>query len=412
MTKDISPSQCLLGLAVALLAAIGVCYIFSAGYVGEDYPVRGNWLRQLFFLGVGTVAAWGMTRLDNRHRPWRLLVFAGYAASILLLLAVLLVGRSIGGARRWIAVGGFLLQPAEFAKLFTILAGAVVFSGELFKNRLKEALVGTALFAVPVVLMVAEPSYGNALSLLAPFAVLMGTRLLPGWLWSLALALTLIALGGVFYGVEHVRSHPELLAKAEETPDGGSRLLHGYHLRRLHSYLSDTGGWNERQAIMTIAGGGATGKGYLNGTMNKLGYLPRTVAPTDFIFAVLAEEGGFLFGVLPVIALYMLIFALLLHQAAHATTRLDFNLIAAGCALLVLHILVGIGMNLRLLPIIGLPLPLLSYGGSFTAATILLLGNMAAARHQEKGDAQAAAANGGDHILRLGPLFKLTIHCK
>ncbi len=410
MTKDISPSQCLLGLAVALLAAIGVCYIFSAGYVGEDYPVRGHWLRQLFFLGVGTAAAWGMTRLDNRHRPWRLLVFTGYGVSLLLLLAVLLAGRSIGGARRWIAVGGFLLQPAEFAKLFTVLAGALVFSGELFGSRLKEALAGGALFAAPILLMAAEPSYGNALSLLAPFAVLLGTRLLPAWLWSLTLALTLIALGGAFYGVEHVRRHPELLARTEGAAGvGGSRLFHGYHLRRFHSYLSDTGGWNERQAIMTIAGGGATGKGYLNGTMNKLGYLPRTVAPTDFIFAVLAEEGGFLFGVLPVLALYMLVLALLLHQAAHATSRLDFNLIAAGCALLALHILVGIGMNLRLLPVIGLPLPLLSYGGSFTAATILLLGNMAAARHPEKAAATAAAE---EHVFRLGALFKLTIRSK
>ena len=400
-----------MGLAAALLAAIGVCYIFSAGYVGEDFPVRGNWLRQLFFLGVGSAAAWGMTRLDNRHRPWRLLVFAGYAVSLLLLLAVLLAGRSIGGARRWIAVGGFLLQPAEFAKLFTVLAGALVFSGELLRNRLKEVLAGTALFAAPILLMVAEPSYGNALSLMAPFAVLLGTRLLPAWLWSLSLVVTLLALGGVFYGVEHVRSHPELLAEAEGSPGAAGRLFHGYHMKRFHSFLSETGGWNERQAIMTIAGGGATGKGYLNGTMNKLGYLPRTVAPTDFIFAVLAEEGGFLFGVLPVLALYMLIFGLLLHQGAHATSRLDFNLVAAGCALLALHVLVGIGMNLRLLPVIGLPLPLLSYGGSFTVATVLLLGNMAAARHPEKAAADSVARC-GEHVLRLGSLFKLTIHCK
>ena len=400
-----SPTQLLIGCTAALLAAIGVCFIYSAGYVGAEFPVRANWLRQIVFLGCGCVAAWFLTRLDNRRRTWRWMVFAGYAVSLTLLLAVFLCGRSIGGARRWLQLGGWLLQPAEFAKLFTILAGALFFSGDVFKGRLKSALAGSAAFVVPAALIAAEPSYGNALALLAPLAVLLATRLLPAWCWGLLLALALTTAGGATCALEYVRSHPEALSIEEENVTGETgfmaSLFRGYHLKRFKSYLSAKGGWNERQAILTIAGGGAYGKGYLNGTMNKLGYLPRTVAPTDFIFAVLAEESGFFFGVMPVLALYAILYALLLHQAAHAEARLDFNLIAAGTTLMATHTIVGVAMNIRLLPVIGLPMPLLSYGGSFTVATVALIGIMAAARHHgANGEKTPGSAHGID-ILRI-----------
>ena len=131
---------------------------------------------------------------------------------------------------------------------------------------------------------------------------------------------------------------------------------------------------------MTVASGGLQGKGYLNGTMKSLGYLPRTVAPSDFIFSVIAEEGGFLYGTLPVLLLYALLLLICLYWGATATNPLDSSICTAFSTLILLHILIGIGMTIRLLPIIGLPLPLLSYGGSFTISFLTGLGCMAATR--------------------------------
>ena len=194
-----------------------------------------------------------------------------------------------------------------------------------------------------------------------------------------------------------------------------SSFFRGYHLRRLDSFLSPEGGWNEQQSLMAVSGGGLTGKGYLNGTMKNLGFLPRTVAPTDFIFAVVAEEGGLLFGVLPLMLLYWMLFAILATWASRAQDRLALNMIAGGMALLFTHVVVGVGMAVRLLPIIGLPLPLLSYGGSFTLSVFILLGAMASAechRTDLHADKSTQEEDAGSRILRVGHLLKIHLHRK
>ena len=206
-----------------------------------------------------------------------------------------------------------------------------------------------------------------------------GLRFLPSWLWRCAIAAFMLTFFVGIAGLYYLRSlPPETANQTVVQNDTGTikSLLRGYHLKRLKSYLSPRGGWNEQQSLMTVAGGGLFGKGYLNGTMKSLGFLPRTVAPTDFIFAVIAEEGGFLFGVLPVVILYGLLIAIVMHWASRAQNQLSLNILVAGSSLLMVHICVGIGMTIRLLPVIGLPLPLLSYGGSFTVAMLTLIGAM------------------------------------
>lgn len=398
-------------LCIAALALAGVAAIYSAGYVSSDYPVRPNWLRQCAFLGAGALVAAFFARLDCHRRRWRLLVLCCYGASVLLLVAVLFIGRSIGGARRWLAVGPLLLQPAEFAKVFTLLAGAVVLSGELFRSRLCELAAALAVFAVPMLLIAREPSYGNAASLLPGMAVMIGLRFLPGWLWKAALVVLLAAFFAGIGALHYLRSIPadDAATAASRTAGAPSDgILHGYHLRRLNSYLSARGGWNEQQSLMTVAGGGLLGKGYLKGTMKSLGFLPRTVAPTDFIFAVIAEEGGFLGGVLPVVTLYGVLVAVLLHLASRAASRQDLNLLAGGVSLLMIHICVGIGMTIRMLPVIGLPLPLLSYGGSFTLSMMILLGCMMGCDRTPP-PGVIPADRDLPLTLRLGALFRLRI---
>ncbi len=372
----LSASHFLYLLVIGCLCAMGVAYIYSTGYLGEAFAVRQNYLRQIAFLLLGGIGALGLGTLSPGRLSWRVVVFSGYGLSLLLLVAVLLWGRSIGGARRWIPLGGMLLQPAEFARLFTILTGALLLDGK-FLPRLWELPLGLLCYLLPMGLIAAEPSYGNAASLAIPLAITLGLRYLPPWLWKVSLLASAALLLASALAVHHFRQQNG--ASPVSMPQEAARLLKGYHLRRFQSFLSAQGGWNEQQATMAVAGGGLTGKGYLNGTMKNLGFLPRTVAPTDFLFAVVAEEGGFLFGVLPLLGLYWILLMLPLHWARRAKNRLHLNLLLSGVGLLLVHIVVGVGMSVRLLPVIGLPLPLLSYGGSFTLSLLLLLGTMAAA---------------------------------
>lgn len=402
-------------LTIACLCAMGIAFLYSTGYLGEGFAVRGNYLRQCFFIGAGALIAICISRLRPGGALWRITVFCGYGISVLLLLLVLMMGKSIGGARRWLDFGPILLQPAEFARAFAILAAAFCLDGKSLPRRW-EFVAGVSAFLLPMVLIILEPSYGNAFSLAFPMAAMLGCRFLPKWLWGMSLFLGVIILIGCSLGIQRLRmqdgnGYGEAILAGN---NGGEELSGGflrlYHLRRLKSFLSAEGGWNEQQSVMAVAGGGLIGKGYLNGTMKNLGFLPRTVAPTDFIFAVVAEEGGFLFGVLPLLLLYWLLLMTLMHWAARAQDRLSLNLIAGGSIMLFTHILVGVGMSIRLLPVIGLPLPLLSYGGSFTVAVFILLGAMFAAdRHRSSGENTPSEDSEGTGGFSLGRVLRVNV---
>ena len=364
----------LLWAAAALLAGYGILFIYSAGYVGAEHAVRQYWLKQTIWLACGTIGAAILSQWNKQRLSWRVFIWVGYFVSLCLLLGVLFAGREIGGARRWFSLGGILIQPAEFGRFFTVLVSCHVLSKTRARREFLRYLELAALVLPVMLLIFLEPSAGNACSLLPVLAVLLGIRLLPPRclraLLALGFVLILGAVGGIYWCRAHNRQ-PQILTR-DDTPL--LRFFRPYHLKRLQNFLSPQGDWNERQAVMTVADGGLTGKGYLNGTMKQLGYLPRTVANTDFIFAVIAEEGGFLFGVLPVLLLYALMFSAFLHKAACAETEQELYLCSAFTAIFALHVTVGVGMAIRLLPIIGLPLPLLSYGGSFTFVTLLALG--------------------------------------
>ncbi len=401
-------------LVIAALCGMGVLFLYSTGYLGPEYAVRSNYLRQCLFIGLGASVACGIVALSPGRSAWRAFVFGGYGVSLLLLLLVLVFGKSIGGARRWLSVGAFLLQPAEFARVFTIAAGALLLDGRTLPRRW-EAIVGAICFIVPMALILLEPSYGNAASLAVPMAVIFGMRYLPRPVWTLAMALGVAMMICAGAAVWHLRTQPPAERGVFIGAEAESSFFRGYHLRRLDSFLSPEGGWNEQQSLMAVSGGGLTGKGYLNGTMKNLGFLPRTVAPTDFIFAVVAEEGGLLFGVLPLMLLYWMLFAILATWASRAQDRLALNMIAGGMALLFTHVVVGVGMAVRLLPIIGLPLPLLSYGGSFTLSVFILLGAMASAECHRTGlhaDKSAQEEDTGSCVLRVGHLLKIHLHRK
>ncbi|MDY0175775.1 MAG: FtsW/RodA/SpoVE family cell cycle protein [Lentisphaeria bacterium] len=401
-------SQLLFWFALLALALFGLFYIYSSGYIGDDYPVRANWQRQIVFLLLGAALFQLFSNWDNQSASWRYFVWLAYAGSLLGLVAVLFFGKEIGGARRWLQLGPLMLQPAEPAKIFTLLLLCQLMQPGQRGAGWRQAGLVCAVLLLPMLLIRLEPSLGNALMLLPPFLALIcvnhcHSRLFAPLL-TLALLVASLAVGALFWlraqAPEKTSPFRQMLAQQEES--GKTGLLRPYHLRRLDSYVSSQGGWNERQSIMCVASGGLSGKGFRNGTLKSLGYLPRTVAPTDFIFSVIAEEGGFLYGSLPILLLYALLVSVCLYWAANANSRLHANICLAFATLIQAHVLISIGMSIRLLPIVGLPLPLLSYGGSFTLCFLMAMGNVAATR---------SSKNAPDKKIqvKLGRIFMLSL---
>jgi rod shape determining protein RodA len=412
VADNLSWSRLFIWPVILGLSIFGLCYIYSTGYIGDEYPVRENWQRQLFYLLVGFVLFLILSHWDNRQFSWKIFLWGGYFASLLGLVLVLFIGREVGGARRWLELGPFLLQPAEPAKIFTLLAGCYLLNRPAGGSRLFRLMALPAVILIPAILIKLEPALGNALILFPPILAVLLVKYCPSKLFRCLLSACLILIVVAICGLFWLRSIPpeekSIEDKTTVSPPKKSSFLRGYHLRRLRSYVSGQGSWNERQSIMTVASGGLHGKGFLDGTMKSLGYLPRTVAPTDFIFSVIAEEGGFLYGSLPVLLLYALLLMICLHWGATASNALDSSICTAFSSLTLCHLLIGIGMTIRLVPIMGLPLPLLSYGGSFTVSFMMGLGCTAATRLHRNAPPQADTRS----ILqiRLGRLFNFSLN--
>ncbi|MBP5640268.1 MAG: FtsW/RodA/SpoVE family cell cycle protein [Victivallales bacterium] len=399
-------------LLISFLVLYGVLFIYSTGYISEDYPVRATWTRHIVWCGTGVLLAWGASRLTAHGLAMRWLTWAGYVGSLLLLTLVLVFGTTIGGARRWLVIGSLMLQPAEFAKVFTMLAVCRLASpdGDLARKWWRYFLL-LPIIGVPFALIVVEPSFGNAFSLLPGSFAVLGVRFAWRPLWTLVMLLLIVGLVGGGIMLTRVRSGEGLSMSFSQE----NSFFRSYHLSRMANYLTPAGGWNERQSMMTLASGGMTGKGYLNGTMKSLGYLPRTVAPTDFIFSVIGEEMGFAFGSLPVLLAYMILVAIGLHWGAYTKDGIAMLNCVALMTLVCTHVLVNVGMTVRLIPVIGLPLPFLSYGGSFTLSMFLALGfvwgvgRRNAMQSKERIPIKVAES---EFCINLLNLFKLTIKTK
>ena len=341
-------------MAMLALAVIGVLFIYSASYRGPGQPMPSFYKWQMVWLTLGLGMFLVAALVDYRLLTQGATVW--YALGIALLLLVLVAGTRVSGAKSWFGWGRFGIQPVEFAKLAVIGALAYYLFHRTTEQRRQWSTVGGALVIVglPVVLILAQPDLGSALVLVPitlALLVVAGVR----WkhlLWLLAAA---VALAPLAWG-----------------------QLKEYQKARLLVFL-DPGkdplgaGWNLNQSLIAVGSGGWRGKGYLQGTQNLLGYLPRTVAPNDFLFAVIAEEKGFV-GSLGVLGLYGVLLLSGLRIAAQARDRLGQLLATGIVAMLFAHVFINIGMTVGVLPITGLPLPLLSYGGSFVMATLTGLG--------------------------------------
>jgi rod shape determining protein RodA len=334
----------LVGSAV-LLSLIGAVMVYSATRV-EQLAVGGDprfyLKRQLVWLVIGLVVMVVVALIDYHWlEQW---AYVLYGLVVLSLLAVLTsFGHTSLGAQRWFALGPLDLQPSEFAALALILVVAVYCSRQetMFPRSLVVVLV---LAAVPILLVYKQPDLGTALIMSVVLTVMIvtsGVRL--RYLVVLA-GVGIVALVGAIH----------------------FRLIHAYQLDRLHSFLhqsSATSGanWNLAQSVMAIASGGAFGTGIFHGAATNGGFVP--AQQTDFIFTAVGEQLGFAGGLL-VIALFGVIVFRLLRAAQIARDPLGRMLCSGALALLAFSVFQNVGMTIGLIPIAGIPLPFVSYGGS------------------------------------------------
>jgi len=361
-------------LAIAGLIVVGVLFIYSACNLREDQTAL-LYRKQVFWAAFGLCGYFALTLMD--YRRLRDVGWWIYAMGIVLLIAVLFVGTRIYGAKRWLMFLGTGIQPSEVAKLGFILAGTclIVPSVEKFE-RPPSMWWSFVLAGVPMALIVQQPDLGSALV----FVPILLVMLFVGGAPVRPLAALIVSGILVTLMVMALVAVPAKLGVVPEKQDKFFRTigLSAYQRDRIEVFLQPGkdplgAGWNRRQSEIAVGSGGLAGKGYLRGTQNVLGYLPRTVAPTDFIFSVIAEETGFI-GSAVMLGLYGVLMLCGLYAALEAPDRMGRVLCVGVVTMLFTHVFVNVAMTVGLMPIVGLPLPLISYGGSFMIATLLGLG--------------------------------------
>jgi rod shape determining protein RodA len=365
------------------LMGIGLAFIYSATML-NDATAQLPWFKQhvskqIIWYSLGLTLAFIVTLIDYQTLSRFALIF--YWASIGLLLCVLLFGATRYGAKRWIDLGFFQLQPSEFAKLAFILAMADFLSRPANELRLPAVFFkALGMTALPFVLILKEPDLGSALMLLPVGLVMMFIagvpmkylrRLVGGFALLIVLLLVDILFAPPKWQIklEDYQRHRLLVYFGKDFAPSNATPAERQRARELQRQKS----YNVEQALISVGSGGLTGKGWRQGTQSALGYLPRAVAHNDFIFSVIAEESGFV-GSVVVITLYTVVLFVGIRIASQARDRLGKLLAVGVVALLFSHIFINIGMNIRIMPVTGVPLPLLSYGGSSVLCSLIAAG--------------------------------------
>lgn len=338
-------------LLVLMISAIGIANLYSAtsSWTTAVPPV---YLKQFYWLGIGLLIVVLICVFDYRHLEY--LSFPLYGGSMLILVLVLAVGRTSMGATRWINLAGVNLQPSEIMKIVIIVALARYFSEkeQLRGFSLRELMVPGLMLGAPALLIMKQPDLGTALLVLCiggTMAMFAGVR---------RSTIAFIALSG-------------LVAAC-----GGWFLLHDYQKQRILTFLNPErdplgAGYHIIQSKIAVGSGGLNGLGFMKGTQSQLSFLPER--HTDFAFSVFAEEWG-LTGCLLLLILYCLIVLWGLHIALRANDRFGMYLAIGVSAMLFWHIVVNLGMVIGLLPVVGVPLPLFSYGGTSMVTTMISVG--------------------------------------
>ncbi len=331
--------------ALVVLCAIGVAMIFSTTH---DGPNSGLYIRQLYTIAIGLGALFVCMMIDYRVLADHAVTL--YVLVLLLLVVVLLFGKSGGGARRWIPLPFFALQPSEFAKITVALLLAKFFDGVRRSSpSMTDLAIGAGITAVPFLLIAKEPDLGTALTLVT---ILLGIAFVAGLRMKLVMIL--------------------LVAAVLVSPLVWRYALRDYQKSRLSTFVDPEldprgAGYQQIQARISVGSGGVWGKGFLKGTQGQLRFLP--VAWNDFVFSVFAEEQG-LVGVIVALALYLFVIVRSLTTARIAKDRLGAYLVTGFLSAFMFQALYNVTMSAGLVPVRGFTLPLMSSGGSSMIATL------------------------------------------
>jgi len=330
------------------LSVLGVLFIGSAT-IGTKFEGLAG--RQTIFIGIGLVAMTAAILFD--YRMLLKFSFPIYCVCLLPLVYLLVFGESIANVRSWIRFGGFQFQPAELAKITTAVLVAYLFENEDdARLRLSTFVKLGAIVGVPFLLTFAQPDLGLALTFLPLLIV------------------------GFFFGRLPARGWIAIFIAVAMLAGAGWLLLKDYQKQRIETFFNPDrdvlkAGYQVRQSKIAVGSGGFSGKGLHAGTQSQLRFLP--VQHTDFILAVIGEEWGFL-GVILVLGLFAALFLRCLTLARVARDRGGVFLILALSGMMFFSVAVNASMMIGLLPTTGIPLPLVSYGGSSIATTLLAIG--------------------------------------
>jgi rod shape determining protein RodA len=329
-------------VTTAAIAVVGVVNLYSATSAAGP-AVRDVYIQQVYWLTLGAGVAVLVAAVDYRH--FERYGWIAYGVGVAMLVLVFLLAREIRGSQRWIPIGSFSLQPSELMKLFFIVAMAKYLHNDprTEGRTLKDLVIPGLILSLPLLLILAQPDLGTALILVFVFVTIM-------FLTHMKLR-SLVTL---------------VITLAVSAPMAWQYLLKPYQRERVTSFLEPEKdilgtGWHAYQAKVAIGSGGLSGKGFLQGTQNQNKFLPDQ--HSDFPFPVWAEEQGFVGSVL-LIALYLMLVLWGLKIASEAKDRFGAVVAVGVSALIFWHTVINLGMVCGLLPVVGITLPLFSYGGS------------------------------------------------
>ncbi len=337
-----------------MIAAVAVLLLAGLATMTSFQGETPFFARQLLWVGIGTAVMLFITQSDVRFLRESRYVSALYGVAIFLLVLVLLLGKTVKGAKSWFDLGVFSLQPTDFVKLFIVLVLAKYFTRRhIAIGQLKHLLISALYVAIPVGLVLLQPDFGSTLII--------------GGIW---IGLALVAGIG--------RRHIIIVAIALIVVFTASWLFffEPYQKARIMTFLHPThdirgAGYNAYQSLIAVGSGGVLGKGLGYGTQSRLNFLPEY--ETDFVFAAFSEEWGFVGSVIVIAAFCVLFWRLIVH-ALRGRSNFE-TLFCAGYAIILLgHFIVNIGMNIGVMPVTGLPLPFMSYGGSHIIAEMMGMG--------------------------------------
>lgn len=412
-SRDVFKFDVLLFTTTLALMVIGIFFIYSSGVNSSGVSVSNEWIKQIIWVVTSIVLIIFLSFYD--YAKFKLVSFYLYLVLVLLLLFTLIFGRYVNGARSWVGIGPFGIQPAEFSKIAVILyLGAFLDDNYKTIYTLKKFLQAIIIIAIPMLLTLAQPDFGSAIVNVPIFLVMMylaGAKIkhlfyliltgslviyltaLPAWteyivreevlivkvltefetlqyvLLAILIIIILSSLGLRFFKASYYYwiiyfSSSIFLALIGSV--GGRLVLKGYQIMRLIIFIDPQvdpqgAGWNMIQSITAVGAGGFWGRGFLQGTQSHLRYLPQQ--SSDFIFSIFSEEAGFV-GTLVVFALYILLLVRSLIVIDRSNDRFGVAIGGGIVGMIFFHVIISIGMAIGIMPITGIPLFFLSYGGS------------------------------------------------